>query len=55
VYAWLVYICNLWTWLGVLLPEPNDPRIAQFAERNTIETGEIETTHHTVLVAGVMQ
>jgi SAM-dependent methyltransferase len=55
VYAWLEYICNLWTWLGIPLPEPDDPRIALFAERNTIATGEIETTHHVALVAGVKQ
>jgi SAM-dependent methyltransferase len=53
VYAWAELISNLWTWLGVPLPEPDDPRIALFAERNTIATGEIETTHHVALVAGV--
>jgi SAM-dependent methyltransferase len=53
VYAWLEYQCNLWTWLGVSLPKPDDPRIAQFAERNTVATGEIETTHHVAWVAGV--
>jgi SAM-dependent methyltransferase len=53
MYAWMEYICNLWTWLGILLPEPDDPRIALFAERNTTTTGEIETTHHVAWVAGV--
>jgi SAM-dependent methyltransferase len=53
VYAWLQYICNIWTWLGIPLPEPDDPRITLFAERNTISTGEIETTHHVALIAGV--
>ena len=53
VYAWVQYICNLWTWLGIPLPEPDDPRIALFAERNTIATREIETTHHVAWVAGV--
>jgi SAM-dependent methyltransferase len=53
VYAWVAYISNLWTWLGIPLPEPDDPRIALFAERNTIETGEIETTHHVALIASV--
>jgi len=53
VYAWLQYQCNLWTWLGMPLPEPDDLRIARFAERNTIATGEIETTHHVVWAAGV--
>lgn len=41
------------TWLGIPLPEPDDPRIALFAERNTIATREIETTHHVAWVAGV--
>jgi SAM-dependent methyltransferase len=53
VYAWVQYICNLWTWLGIPLPKPDDPRIALFAERNTITTGEIETTNHVAWVAGV--
>jgi SAM-dependent methyltransferase len=53
VYAWVEYISNLWTWLGIPLPEPDDPRIALFAERNTIETGEIETTHHVAWIASV--
>ena len=53
VYAWLAYICHLWTWLGIPLPEPDDPRIGLFAERNRIATGEIETTHHVAWVAGV--
>jgi SAM-dependent methyltransferase len=55
VYAWVEFICNLWTWLGIPLPEPDDTRIALFAERNTIATGEIETTHHVAWVAGVKQ
>ncbi|MBN2389797.1 MAG: methyltransferase domain-containing protein [Anaerolineae bacterium] len=55
VYAWAELISNLWTWLGVPLPEPDDPRIALFAERNTIATGEIETMHHVAWVAGVKQ
>jgi SAM-dependent methyltransferase len=55
VYAWVEYICHLWTWLGIPLPEPDDPRIALFAERNAIATGEIETTHHVAWVAGVKQ
>jgi hypothetical protein len=53
VVAWLEMECNLRTWLGMPLPEADDPRIALFAERNTIATGEIETTHHVALVAGV--
>jgi SAM-dependent methyltransferase len=53
VYAWYEFICNIWTWLGIPLPEPDDPRIGLFAERNTASTGEIETTHHIAWVAGV--
>jgi SAM-dependent methyltransferase len=53
VYAWLQYQCNIWTWLGIPLPEPDDPRIGMFAEQQTIATGEIETTHHVAWVAGV--
>jgi len=55
VYAWLQFECNIRAWLGIPLPEPEDPRIGLFAERNTIATGEIETTHHVVWVAGVKQ
>jgi SAM-dependent methyltransferase len=53
IYAWLQYQSGIWTWLGIPLPEPDDPRIALFAERNTIATGEIESTHHVVRVAGL--
>ncbi len=53
VYAWFQFICNIWTWLGIPLPEPDDPRIGLFAEQNTTATGEIETTHHVAWVAGV--
>ena len=55
IYAWLQSQCDIWAWLGVPFPEPNDPRIHLFAEQNTIVTGEIETTHHVVWVAGVKQ
>ena len=53
VYVWLQSECNIRAWLGIPLPEPDDPRIALFAERNTTATGEIETTNHTAWVAGV--
>jgi SAM-dependent methyltransferase len=53
VYAWFAYICNLWTWLNIPLLEPDDPRIAQFAEQNTNASGEIVTTHHVAWVAGI--
>jgi SAM-dependent methyltransferase len=53
LYAWLQLECNIRAWLGIPLPEADDPRIAQFAAQNTIATGEIGTTHHVALVAGV--
>jgi len=53
VYAWFAYICDLWTWLDVPLPQADDPRIALFAERNASATGEIVTSHHVAWVAGV--
>jgi len=53
IYAWLQFQCAIWSWLGIRLPEADDPRFAWFAERNRIATGEIETTHHVVWVAGV--
>jgi len=55
VYEWFYYQCNIWTWCGVPLPAPDDPRIGLFAERNTNAAGEIETTHHVAWVAGVKQ
>lgn len=53
LYTWLQAECNIRAWLGVPLPEPEDPRLELFAERNTIATGEIETTNHVCWVAGV--
>ena len=53
VYAWFQFIGNLWTWLGIPLPKPDDPRIARFSEQNTIATGEIQTAHHVARIAGV--
>ncbi len=53
LYAWLQYQCNLWAWLNIPLPEPDDPHIALFAERNTNAAGEIAVTHHVAWVAGV--
>jgi hypothetical protein len=36
------------------LPKLDDPRIAQFAERNTTATtDEIEASHHVAWIAGV--
>jgi hypothetical protein len=55
IYAWLQFQCNIWACLGIPFPEPNDHRIYLFAEQNTIATGEIETTHHVVWVAGIKQ
>jgi len=40
IYAWLQYECNIRAWLDIPLPEPDDRRIALFAERNTIATGD---------------
>jgi hypothetical protein len=53
IYEWLQYQCDIWAWLGVPFPDPNDDRIPLFAAQNTIATGEIETTHHVIWVAGV--
>lgn len=53
IYAWVAYISNLWTWLGIPMLDPGDPRIAQFAERNSNAAGEIVTTHHVAWVAGI--
>jgi SAM-dependent methyltransferase len=53
VYVWLEYICNIWSWLGIPLPTADDPRIALFAEQNTIATGEVGMTGHVCWVAGV--
>jgi hypothetical protein len=52
-YAWFAYICNLWTWLDVPLPQADDPRLPLFAEQNTTSSGEIKVTAHTCWVAGV--
>jgi SAM-dependent methyltransferase len=46
IYAWLRYMCNIWSWLGTPLPEADDPRIGMFAGRHTTATGEIEMTGH---------
>lgn len=53
VYAWFEYQCNIWSWLGMPLPDADDPRIGWFAERNQSDSGEIAVTHHVVRVAGV--
>jgi SAM-dependent methyltransferase len=55
VYAWFQWQCHIWSWLGVQLPEADDPRIGRFAERATIASGEIETTHHVARVGGIKQ
>lgn len=51
-YEWLRFQCGIWAWAGAPLPAPDDPRIGWFVERNSA-SGEIETTHHVVWVAGV--
>ncbi len=53
VYAWLQFQCNIWTWLGRALPQPDDPRLAQFAERYAAADGSVATTHHVARVAGI--
>jgi SAM-dependent methyltransferase len=53
VYDWFHYQCSIWTWCGIPLPAPDDPRLELFAQRNTNTKGEIETTHHVAVVGGV--
>ena len=53
IYEWLQFQCSIWAWGRGALPSPGDPRLGLFAERNTTESGEIETTHHVVWVGGV--
>ncbi len=53
IYEWLQFQCGIWAWSGGSLPDPDDVRLGLFAERNTIQTGEIETTHHVTWVGGV--
>jgi SAM-dependent methyltransferase len=55
IYTWLEAECNLRAWLGIPLPEEDDPRLALFAEHTTTSAGEIETTNHVCWVAGVKQ
>ena len=52
IYEWLQFQCNIWSWLREPLPEPEDARFRLFAERNTVSTGEIVTTHHVTWVGG---
>lgn len=53
IYEWLQFQCSIWAWGGGSLPRYDDPRLKLFAERNTISSGEIETTHHVVWAGGV--
>ena len=53
IYEWLQFQCRIWSWSGRSLPSPDDVRLELIAERNTIPSGEIETTHHVVWVGGV--
>jgi len=46
IYAWLAYDSSIRSWLGIQPHDPDDPRIAFFAERNTIQTGEVGMTWH---------
>ncbi|MBN1934248.1 MAG: class I SAM-dependent methyltransferase [Anaerolineae bacterium] len=45
IYTWAKYERNF-GWFSVSLPDPDDPRIALYAERNTISTGEVVMTWH---------
>ena len=53
IYNWLEWECNIWSWLGMQLPRPDDPRIALFAERNTQTNGEVKVTDHVSWIAAV--
>jgi SAM-dependent methyltransferase len=53
IYEWLQFQCSIWAWAGVPLPEPDDPRFALFAQRNSNAASEIVTTHHVVWAGGV--
>jgi SAM-dependent methyltransferase len=53
IYEWLKFQCSIWGWVKAPLPSPDDIRLELFAERNTVPSGEIETTHHVVWVGGI--
>lgn len=57
VYEWLRFQCDIWAWSGRSLPDPDDEAdlrsIQRFVERNTVPSGEIETTHHAIWVGGI--
>ena len=46
IYTWFQYQCNLALEFGGSLPDPDDPRIALYAARNTLKTGEVVLTWH---------
>ncbi len=53
VYAWLEFQCGIWAWAGRPFPEPDDPALELFVDRNQTPDGEIETTHHVTWIGGV--
>jgi SAM-dependent methyltransferase len=52
VYEWLKFQCSIWAWSGAALPNPDDPRLHQFAQMFSDARGRIVTTHHVVLIGG---
>ena len=53
IYEWLQFQCSIWGWAGSSFPDASDVRLRLFAERNTNQVGEIETTHHVTWVGGI--
>lgn len=53
IYEWFRFQTNIWSWLGEPLPEADDPRIQQFAEKYSNPQGEVEVTHHVTVIGGV--
>lgn len=53
VYEWLKFQCGIWSWMGFPIPEPTDPRLELFAQRNADGSGRVNVTHHVVWVGGI--
>lgn len=53
IYEWLKFQCSIWSWIGYPFPDPADPRLELFAQRNANDDGRIDITHHVVWVGGV--
>ena len=45
IYMWVKYECNF-GWFSGSRPDPDDPRISLYAERNTLPSGEVIMTWH---------